>query len=259
MGELKQIYQGGKLNDESYLWTDGMGEEFKQLKDLHELRSALMTGNPSDTPIALSNAVDLQRASWYYKDKMGAKQGPTVFNTLKLIWDFGDDVDESTPAFTEGMDNFYPISQVPTLYKALAFGQLPASPVSGLYEAAPISDAVKGQNVELEQKRQLLEAKEAELKAREESLHLKESATPAGSAGQDRPYAFTETKRRTRRTPFSGPPRRPAADLTESELDDESDAPGGKVTSMPGYDSIISDIETETPSLGGPRGSPPTL
>ena len=32
LGELKQIYQGGKLNDESYLWTDGMGEEFKQLK-----------------------------------------------------------------------------------------------------------------------------------------------------------------------------------------------------------------------------------
>ena len=70
LGELKQIYQGGKLNDESYLWTDGMGEEFKRLKDLHELRSALMTGDPSDTPIALGSTVDLQRASWYYKDKM---------------------------------------------------------------------------------------------------------------------------------------------------------------------------------------------
>ncbi|UPQ98315.1 hypothetical protein HOP50_02g16150 [Chloropicon primus] len=255
LGELKQIYQGGKLNDETYMWCDGMGEEFKQLKDIAELRSALMTGEMSDAPIGISNNIDLQRASWYYKDKMGAKQGPTVFNTLKLIWDFGDDVDESTPVFTDGMDKFYPISQIPSLYKALAFGQVPASPVGGLYpEQNTLAEAVaKGANVELEQKRQLLEAKEAELKAREESVNLKEAATPAD--GRDnRPYAFTETRRRTRRTPYSGPPRRPAADLTESELDDESDAQVTRVSSMPGYDSVISDVETENPIFGRLKG-----
>ena len=258
LGELKQIYQGGKLNDETYMWCDGMGEEFKQLKDLVELRSALMTGDISDAPVAISNDIDLQRASWYYKDKMGAKQGPTVFNTLKLIWDFGDDVDESTPVFTEGMDKFYPISQVPSLYKALAFGQVPASPIGGggLYpEPSTLSEAVrKGENVELEQKRQLLEAKEAELKAREENINLKEAATPA-AGGKDRPYAFTETRRRTRRTPYSGPPRRPAADLTESELDVESDAGAARMGgSMPGYDSIVSDVETENPIFGRLKG-----
>ena len=52
------------------------------------------------------------------------------------------------------------------------------------------------------------------------------------------------TRRRTRRTPYSGPPRRPAADLTESELDDESDAGAARMGgSMLGYDSIVSDVE----------------
>ena len=108
LGELRQVYQAGKLSDETYMWCDGMGEDFKQLKDLSDLRTALMTGDMASGGggdgtsriVALSEKIDLQRASWYYKDKMGAKQGPTVFNTLKLIWDFGDDVDESTPVFT---------------------------------------------------------------------------------------------------------------------------------------------------------------
>ena len=267
LGELRQVYQAGKLSDETYMWCDGMGEDFKQLKDLSDLRTALMTGDMASGGggdgtsriVALSEKIDLQRASWYYKDKMGAKQGPTVFNTLKLIWDFGDDVDESTPVFTNGMDKFYPISEVPSLYKALAFGQMPAasSPGGGLGDlypaAAAMSEPSSAAPLELEQRRQVLEAKEAELKAREETLTLKEAATPPA---KDRPYAFTETRRRTRRTPYSGPPRRPAADLTESELDDESDAADGIGGNrmLPGYDAMISDIETENPIFG--RGSP---
>ena len=52
LAELKQVYLSGKLSDETYLWCDGMGEDFKQLKDITELRTALMTGDISDATFA---------------------------------------------------------------------------------------------------------------------------------------------------------------------------------------------------------------
>ena len=261
LSELKDIYLSGKLTDESYLWCDGMGEDFKQLQELTDLKAALMTGPLAEDAASKSlSSIDLRRASWYYKDKMGTKLGPSVLDTLKIMWDFGE-VDESTPIYTEGMDKFYAISEVPPLYKALAMGQLPketlslpaatpASSSTGL--GAALAPAGGLPDVALEQKRQLLDAKEAELKAREETLKIQESHqnTPKTLP----PYAFSETKRRSRRTPYSGPPKRPAANLTESELDDESDANIPSRRANGGYDSLMSDIETENPIYGRSRG-----
>ena len=60
--------------------------------------------------------VNLKKATWYYKDKDGFKQGPCVFDTLKIMWDFNE-VHESTFVFAEGMMDYAAIRDVPPLFK----------------------------------------------------------------------------------------------------------------------------------------------
>ena len=60
--------------------------------------------------------VNMAKATWYYKDKHGMKQGPSMLDTLKIMWDFNE-VDETTHVFADGMMDYAPIRDVPPLFK----------------------------------------------------------------------------------------------------------------------------------------------
>jgi len=61
------------------------------------------------------------RGSWYYKDNAGNERGPSVLDTLVIMWDFGE-LTERTPVWTEGMSQWAVLRDVPPLFKALAMG-----------------------------------------------------------------------------------------------------------------------------------------
>ncbi|KAK3281186.1 hypothetical protein CYMTET_11004, partial [Cymbomonas tetramitiformis] len=120
INELRELWTKKKIETETYVWADGM-DDFQQVKSLNALRLEL-TEPPSSLNPKLSNLkLNLKRATWYYLDKKGTKHGPSILDTLKIMWDFTE-VDEDTMVRTEGMDEFAPIRDVPPLFKVLAMG-----------------------------------------------------------------------------------------------------------------------------------------
>eukprot|EP00854_Cymbomonas_tetramitiformis_P003401 gene3401-4278_t len=115
INELRELWTKKKIETETYVWADGM-DDFQQVKSLNALRLEL-TEPPSSLNPKLSNLkLNLKRATWYYLDKKGTKHGPSILDTLKIMWDFTE-VDEDTMVRTEGMDEFAPIRDVPPLFK----------------------------------------------------------------------------------------------------------------------------------------------
>ena len=101
--DMIQLWKKNSIDDETYVWADGMAD-FSQIKQVDELKSLLMpstssasvtqTPAPIATPVStISTPVMAPSSSittWYYKNKQGAKLGPSVLDTLKIMWDFGE-------------------------------------------------------------------------------------------------------------------------------------------------------------------------
>ena len=235
--EFRGLWKQGKLTEESYVWAAGM-DDFKPLKGVGELLGQFSAGGPA------APQVDFGRASWYYKDKMGVKLGPSVLDTMKIMWDFKE-VDENTLVHTDGMDDFKPICELPELHKALATGNipnpalpaleapvpaipamdesisfpvssvpaLPAPPSFAQPDSAEALSKAEQQKVELSATKALLEATQAELKVKEATLKAKQEVR----AGAGLPQGAGP------RSPWTPPPPRPAGDLTESEFDEDDE------------------------------------
>merc|ERR1712078_658646 len=134
------------------------------------------------------------KGSFFYKDKSGVRLGPSVLDTMKIMWDFKE-IDENTEVFAEGlMEGFQPVIKVPELHRAPATGSL-------------------------------LEAAKTELRAKEATIeHM--SAPGKGGSGSNplaTPRAAVPSAARGAKSPWTPPPPRPTGDLTESEYDEDDD------------------------------------
>ena len=108
--DMHELWKKKSIDDETYVWADGMAD-FAQIKDVVNLKSAFApttaaasptpiltpapaaasTPAPASAPVATSSAVAAAGImTWYYKNKQGVKLGPSVLDTLKIMWDFGE-------------------------------------------------------------------------------------------------------------------------------------------------------------------------
>ena len=112
--DMVQLWKKKNIDDETYVWADGMAD-FAQIKDTAGLKEVLAppaaadpTGPtsapvsaPAPAPVASQSAAPKAEAksssvvsagilTWYYKNKQGVKLGPSVLDTLKIMWDFGE-------------------------------------------------------------------------------------------------------------------------------------------------------------------------
>ena len=129
--DLKEMWASGKLDGDSYVWLEGKMEDFAQVKTLPELHGALR---------ASGSAINARKAVWYYKDGSGEKAGPHFIDSLRIMYDF-DEIDDGTPVFTDGMDEFVPLGEVAELAGALRS----ADPrgVQAEYDAEKYTDAAE--------------------------------------------------------------------------------------------------------------------
>lgn len=126
--ELSDLYNAGKVDEDTYVWADGRTPDFVQVKTLPDLHDALTESSGGATSrIAPSSSTsgrgtpDVRTARWFYKDKSGVKLGPAVMDTLKIMWDYGE-VKEDTPVMADTMTDYKPLREVPDLLKALTMG-----------------------------------------------------------------------------------------------------------------------------------------
>ena len=106
--DMVELWRKKNVDDETYVWADGMAD-FAQIKDTPGLKSALeppadadagaAAAAPAPAPAASPPKADARASSsvaaagiltWYYKNKQGVKLGPSVLDTLKIMWDFGE-------------------------------------------------------------------------------------------------------------------------------------------------------------------------
>ena len=101
--DMIQLWKKNLIDDETYVWADGMAD-FSQIKQVTDLKALLSpsasSGNiitqtpaPVSTPVPISTPMTASNTTittWYYKNKQGAKLGPSVLDTLKIMWDFGE-------------------------------------------------------------------------------------------------------------------------------------------------------------------------
>lgn len=288
--EFQALWREGKLTEESYVWAQGM-DDFQPLRTVPGLAESLMTlGAP--TSVAAQGgtprpAMDVTKGSFFYKDKSGVRLGPSVLDTMKIMWDFKE-IDENTEVFAEGlMEGFQPVSKVPELHRALATGQAggplaggatglsagsraaaPALPdfpsfdvslkADGLGPGAGANASEERQKVELAATRSLLEAAKAEIRAKEATigaLHAGGAAGVGAGAGGGGPAAATPRTAvslapRGAKSPWTPPPPRPSGDLTESEYDEDDDYQN------PGAEAANGVVESANPIYtGGMLGS----
>ena len=246
--EFQALWREGKLTEESYVWAQGM-DDFQPLRTVPGLAESLMTlGAPSSVAAQGTPrpAMDVMKGSFFYKDKSGVRLGPSVLDTMKIMWDFKE-IDENTEVFAEGlMEGFQPVGKVPELHRALATGQAggalaggatglsagtravaPALPdfpsfdmslkADGLGPGAGANASEERQKVELAATRSLLEAAKAEIRAKEATigaLHAGGAAGAGAGAGVGGPAAaatprtaVSSAPRGFRRAPLGGPSR----------------------------------------------------
>ena len=264
------------------MWAQGM-DDFKPLRTVPGLAEALMTlGAPNSVAAqggAPRPAMDVTKGSFFYKDKSGVRLGPSVLDTMKIMWDFKE-IDENTEVFAEGlMEGFEPVRKVPELHRALATGQAAGGGLGGAGAGAPgvttpvlpafpsfdtsvkadglglgglgngAAAASERQKVELAATRSLLEATKTELRAKEATI--KHMATPGkGGAGSNplaTPRTAVSSAPRGAKSPWTPPPPRPTGDLTESEYDEDDDYqdPG------PGQEAANGVVESTNPIYAG--------
>ena len=111
--DMVQLWKKKNIDDETYVWADGMAD-FAQIKDTAGLKEVLAppaaadpagpasapVSAPAPAPVASQSAPKAEAKSssvvsagiltWYYKNKQGVKLGPSVLDTLKIMWDFGE-------------------------------------------------------------------------------------------------------------------------------------------------------------------------
>ncbi len=71
---------------------------------------------PPPSPEDLSN--DYLIKDWYYYDNHQARQGPVRYEILKALWQSGD-LTEDSFVWCEGMNEWKPIEQIPSLHAHL--------------------------------------------------------------------------------------------------------------------------------------------
>ena len=271
------------------MWAQGM-DDFKPLRTVPGLAEALMTLGAPNSVAAQGGtprpAMDVTKGSFFYKDKSGVRLGPSVLDTMKIMWDFKE-IDENTEVFAEGlMEGFQPVIKVPELHRALATGQAGGGGLGGAGAGAPgvttpalpafpsFDTSVKGdglglgglgdgaaaaserQKVELAATRSLLEAAKTELRAKEATIeHM--SAPGKGGSGSNplaTPRAAVPSAARGAKSPWTPPPPRPTGDLTESEYDEVDDYQDP----APGQEAANGVVESTNPIYAGkaPAGRP---
>lgn len=82
-------------------------------EDVHEMDELLPEG-PEDYV-----KDHYQNKEWFYVNKERKQQGPVTFLTLKKEWGKGD-LQEETLVWSEGMENWSPIKELPHLKESLS-------------------------------------------------------------------------------------------------------------------------------------------
>ena len=135
--ELADMFRAEAVDESTYVWAEGRMDDFQPVRSLPDLHDALLEdadgapakGAPGGTPKG-GRAQDVRSARWFYRDAGGVQLGPSVLDTLKILWDYGE-LKEDTPVMSDADTEFKPLREVPDLLKALTLGVAALGPDAG--------------------------------------------------------------------------------------------------------------------------------
>mmetsp|Transcript_18207 Transcript_18207/g.61881 ORF Transcript_18207/g.61881 Transcript_18207/m.61881 type:complete len:822 (+) Transcript_18207:503-2968(+) len=117
--QMQHLFESGEVNGDAFVWSDGMSD-YQQLKSVPQLWDNISARKHRGSGKMLIQDLPItQWTSWWHRDSLGNVTGPSVVETLKVMWDFGS-INSDTLVSVNGKEGeFSSIRQIASLCNLL--------------------------------------------------------------------------------------------------------------------------------------------